>query len=199
MEARPWGLSPLTFKVLELQPGEKSRICQTGNAFLWWAKLWRGRWRTCFIWVTSSFPSFQRKTSPSASARRENSHCICTFASRWAWEDENSALLCPPTKAGQRSERGVRGYIQRTASWGTGSKKSQLHFRTVAYFSQHTLAAASWGGASIILSSATTLVPWCCIYAIKEFLKIAFMGIFACFDWNMYHMFISPLLSSKFK
>lgn len=24
-------------------------------------------------------------------------------------------------------------------------KKSQLHFRTVAYFSQHTLAAASWG------------------------------------------------------
>lgn len=73
MEATPWGLCTLPFTVLELQPGEKSRICQTGNAFLWWAKLWRGRWRTCFIWVTSSFPSFQRQTSPSVSARRENS------------------------------------------------------------------------------------------------------------------------------
>lgn len=29
---------------------------------------------------------------------------------------------------------------------GNWFKKSQLHFRTVAYFSQHTLAAASWGG-----------------------------------------------------
>lgn len=69
---------------------------------------------------------------------------------------------------------------------GNWFKKSQLHFRTVAYFSQHTLAAASWGGGeggpAIILSPTSKLVPWCCVYAIKEFLKTAFTGIFACFS-----------------
>lgn len=146
MEATPWGLSPPPFKVLEPQPGEKSRICQPVKAFLWWAKFWRGRWRTCFIWVTSSFPSFQTEN----------------FSVRLC--QERTLLLRLHVRftlsLGRRKQRVALSTDQsRTKEWaqspqlhpekllhGKLVQKSQLYFRTVAYFSQHALAAASWWG-----------------------------------------------------
>lgn len=146
MEATPWGLCPLSFKVLELQPGEKSRICQTGNAFLWWAKLWRGRWRTCFIWVTRSFPSFQRKNfSVRLCQERELSlHLHVRITLSLGRRKQRVALSSDQSGTKERARSPCLHPENRFM--GNWFKKSQLHFRTVAYFSQHTLAAASWGG-----------------------------------------------------
>lgn len=112
-------------------------------------------------WQARFLPCNRKLLRP-VSARRELSRCLFArsfHAESGKTKTARSFILRPKQEKGA-SAKSVAPSTE--LLHGELVQKSQLHFETVAYFSHHTLAAASWGvgtGAAGILSSESTLMP----------------------------------------